>query len=490
MRRAFAFPISMDRNGNQRQVGRGIASDGERAWGLPQAEQQAPGELFGHPRGLTVLATTEMWERFSFYGMQALLMLYMTKYLLLPEHAHKVLGLAAFRDGVESVTGRLTDLAFAAQTYGLYSGFIYLTPLVGAWLGDRVLGRTRTVTIGCVLMASGHLAMAFEPLFLLALTLLILGAGCLLGNMAAQVGALYGPEDERRTRAFGIYLITLNIGALVAPVIIGTLGEDVSWHLGFGAAGVGMVLALVTYLAGRKYLPPDTFVRGAARAKRAPLTRTEWRRIGVILLLLYGPYMLYSAASNQSYSLMYVWADTRVNRTVLGFEMPVTWIGIFDGVATIVGVWLGNRFSVWLTRRRGHDLGDVTKIGIGTAGIVAAWLFAAAISGLPMTPVALWMAFYVLQDFSYGAFIEPPVPSITSRDSPPSVTSMMMALLKASVAVSYFLSGWMARFFEPLGPQRFWLLNAALAAVPALAMLGGHRWWVRSLGRAEEAMES
>ena len=134
----------------------------------------APKELFGHPRGLTVLATTELWERFSFYGMQALLMLYMTKYLLLPQHAAKVLGLAGFRHGIERVAGPLSDLAFAAQTYGLYSGFIYLTPLVGAWLGDRVLGRTRTVTIGCVLMAAGHLAMAFEPLFLLALTLLVL----------------------------------------------------------------------------------------------------------------------------------------------------------------------------------------------------------------------------------------------------------------------------------------------------------------------------
>jgi len=165
---------------------------------LPEGSGPRGAELFGHPRGLTVLATTEMWERFSFYGMQALLMLYMTKYLLLPEHARGVIGLAAFRSGVETLTGRLTDLAFAAQTFGIYSGMIYLTPIAGAWLGDRVLGRTRTVSVGCVLMAGGHLAMAFEASFLLALSLLILGAGCLLGNMAAQVGALYAPEDLRR----------------------------------------------------------------------------------------------------------------------------------------------------------------------------------------------------------------------------------------------------------------------------------------------------
>lgn len=450
---------------------------------------EEPAELFGHPRGLTVLATTEMWERFSFYGMQALLMLYMTKYLLLPEHARGVLGLAAFRGGVETVTGSLTNLAFAAQTFGIYSGMIYLTPIAGAWLGDRVLGRTRTVTIGCVLMAGGHLAMAFEPLFLLALTLLILGAGCLLGNMAAQVGALYAPEDERRTRAFGVYLITLNLGALVAPLIIGTLGEDVSWHLGFGAAGVGMLVALVTYLAGRKYLPPDTFVKRSERAPKVALTRGEWRRVIVILLLLYGPYMLYSAVTNEAYGIMYVWADTHVDRKVLGFEMPVTWIGIFDGLATIAGVWLGNRVSLALSRRRGRDLGDVTKAGLGIAGVSLSWLFAAKIAGLTMTPVALWMAFYLFQDFSYGAFVEPPVQSLTSRDSPKSVVSMMMAMLKASYGVAYFLGGWLARFYEPLGPQRFWLLNAAIAACAALMLIVFHRWWVRALGPAEQTLE-
>ncbi len=446
-------------------------------------------ELFGHPRGLTVLATTEMWERFSFYGMQALLLLYMTKYLLLPAHAGNVLGLAAFRSGVESVTGPLTDLAFAAQTYGLYSALIYLTPIGGAWIGDRLLGRTRTVTIGCVLMAMGHLAMAFEPLFLTALTLLILGAGCLLGNMAAQVGALYAPEDDRRTRAFGIYLITLNIGALAAPLVVGTLGEKVSWHLGFGAAGIGMLVALATYLAGRRHLPPDNFARKADRAPRTHLTAPEWRRVGVILLLLYGPYMIYTIAAFQSYGIMYVWADTRVDRVIGGFEVPVTWIGIFDGLATIAGVWLGNRLSLALIRRRGRDLGDVTKIGLGMAGVALAWLFAAAIAGPLVTPVVLWLAFYVLQDFSYGAFIEPQMSALVSRDSPPSVVSTMMALLKASSAISYLLAGWLVRYYEPLGPQRFWLLNAALAAFAAAIMILAHRWWVRKLGPVEAALE-
>lgn len=451
----------------------------------PEQRGSREQDLFGHPRGLTVLATTEMWERFSFYGMQALLMLYMTKYLLLPEHARHVVGLDAYRAGLEAVVGKLSDLAFAGQTYGIYSGMIYLTPIIGAWLGDRVLGRTRTITIGCLLMAAGHLAMALEAAFLGALTLLVIGSGCLLGNMAAQVGLLYEPEDERRTRAFGVYLITLNIGALAAPLVIGTLGEKVSWHLGFGAAGIGMLVGLATYLAGRRHMPPDTT---AERGPKVTLTANEWRRIGVILLLLFAPYLLYYSATNQSYAIMYIWADAHVDRTVFGFEMPVTWIGIFDGLATITGVWLGNRLSLTL-QRRGGDLGDITKIGLGMAGVALAWVFAAGIARLPVTPLGLWLTFFVLQDFSYGALIEPPIPAVVSRDSPPSVVSMMMALYKASSAGAYFLAGWLVRFYEPLGASRFWLLTASTSAVGAAVVLGAHRWWVHALGPVEETME-
>ena len=426
-----------------------------------------------------------MWERFSFYGMQALLLLYMTKYLLLPEHARGVLGLAGFRAGVEAVVGKLTDLSFAAQTYGLYSGLIYLTPIAGAWLGDRVLGRTRTITIGCLLMAGGHLAMASEALFLGALSLLILGAGCVIGNMAAQVGLLYAPEDMRRTRAFGVYLITLNIGALAAPLAIGTVGEKVSWHLGFAVAGIGMLIALAIYLTGRRHLPPDAI---RARGPKVHLTRGEWRRVAAIMLLLYGPYLLYYTATNQAYGIMYVWADTQVDRRIFGFEAPVTWIGIFDGLATISGVWLGNRLSLAM-QRRGGDIGDVTKFGLGLTGVAASWLFAAFIAGLPITPLGLWLTFFVLQDFSYGALIEPPIQALITRDSPPSVVSMMMAMYKAAAGGAYFLAGWLDRFYEPLGPQGFWLLTAGMTSVGALTLLGARHWWIRGLGPVEDKLE-
>ena len=472
---------------NRRTTALRLAPSTAKAPAIAETVTQSPrsADLFGHPRGLTVLAGTEMWERFSFFGMQALLMLYMTKYLLLPEHARGVLGLAGFRAGLESVVGKLSDLAFAGQTYGLYSGLIFITPIAGAWLGDRVLGRTRTITIGCLLMACGHLAMALEPAFLIALALLILGAGCVIGNMAAQVGLLYAPEDNRRTRAFGVYLITLNLGALVAPLAIGTLGEKVSWHLGFGVAGVGMFIGLITYLAGRRHLPPDTIRQ---RGPKVKLSRSEWRRVGTIVLLLYFPYLLYYTASNQSYGIMYVWADTQVDRTIFGFEAPVTWIGIFDGLATISGVWLGNRLSLAL-ERRGGDLGDVTKFGLGVAGVALAWAFAAGIARLPVTPLGLWLTFFVLQDFSYGALIEPPIQALITRDSPASVVSMMMGLYKAAAGGAYFLAGWMVRFYEPLGASHFFLLTAGMTAVGAIALLAGRRWWVHGLGPVEEKLE-
>ena len=422
-------------------------------------------ELFGHPRGVTVLATTEMWERFSFYGMQALLMLYMTKYLLLPAHEDDVLGLAAFRAALTALTGPMTDLGFAAQTFGIYSGLIYATPLLGAWLGDRIIGKTPAVAIGCVLMSAGHLAMASEHLFLVALSLIILGAGGVIGNMAAQVGLLYAPDDDRRTRAFGVYLITLNMGALAAPLVIGTLGEKASWHYGFGAAGVGMLIGLATYLAGRRHLPPDPIVE---REERTRLTPSEWRRVwGIIALLV--PYTLYSAASFQAYGIMFVWADSAVDLVVLGWRVPVTWIGTVDGILTIIGVIVATRIWKRMADRK-REPGDYAKLVIGYAGVAAAFLVAAAIATLPIVPVLLWVVFFIVLDLSYG-WVEPPIQSLITRDSPKSVTAMMMAIFKASVALSYFLLGWLGRYYEPLGAARYWLLTAALSAVAVLFMV-------------------
>ena len=415
---------------------------------------QAPDtRFFGHPLGLAFLSGTELWERFSFYGMQAILMLYMTQSLLVGGRADHVLGLETFR----RMIGAPTDLAFAAQVFGLYSGMIYVTPLLGSWLGDRVLGKTRTVTIGALVMSAGHFAMASEQLFLVALLLIIVGSGCLIGNMASQVGLLYAPGDERRTRAFGLYLIALNVGALMSPLVIGTLGEKVGWHWGFGAAGVGMLCATAFYLSGHRHLPPD---RLRTRAGGQKLTAAEWRSV-MALVLTFAPWILSIAALQQAYGLMYVWADTAVDHRLLGWEVPITWLGVIDGLMTIASVFLAT--SIWKRlAARGREPGDIAKLGIGCLLIGAAYLFIASAAMLVKVPLVLLILFYAILDFG-TAWVDPPTNALVSRNAPPQVNATMIALLKLATAGSYFLLGWLGRFFEPLSPPRYWALTAGLS---------------------------
>src|SRR5712692_976992 len=234
-------------------------------------------DLFGHPRGLTFLFATEMWERFSYYGMRALLVLYMVKLLLLPGHADNVIGLGALRNLFESVSWSVDVQPLSSHIYGLYTGLVYLTPVFGGMLAQH-----RTILIGAAMMAIGHFMMAFEPLFLLALTMLILGNGAFKPNMSAQVGGLYAPGDPRRDRAYSIFYVGINLGAFFAPLVCGTLGEKAGWHYGFGAAGVGMLIGLAIYLYAAPSLPPDEITPAAARA---PLTREERRAIAALLVL-------------------------------------------------------------------------------------------------------------------------------------------------------------------------------------------------------------
>ena len=287
------------------------------------------------------------------------------------------------------------------------------------------------------------------------------------------------PDDQRRIRAFGIYLITLNMGALAAPLVIGTLGEKVGWHYGFGAAGVGMIIGLATYLQGSRHLPPDVISKRNSTPK---LTRPEWCKIGAIAVLLV-PYVLYSMAANQAYGIMFVWADTAVNRKIFGWEMPVTWIGIFDGIITIVGVTVANRIWVALAKRR-RDPSDYAKLMIGYVGIGLAFLFAAGIATMAVVPLILWISFFVILDMSFG-WSETPTQSVVSREAPESVNALMMAFLKASVMISYFAAGWLGRFYEPLGASRYWALTAGQALLAAVLIFASRGWLRRRLGEIE-----
>src|SRR5271156_1599956 len=253
----------------------------------------APADWFGHPRGLTFLFTTEMWERFSYYGMRSLLVLYMTKYLLLPDHAGDVAGLLTVKHALESIFGPLDVQPLSSQIWGLYTGLVYFTPIFGGVPADRVLGQRRTVIMGAVLMAIGHFMMAVEQLFVFALLALILGNGCFKPNISTQVGGLYAPGDHRRDRAYSIFYVGINVGAFLAPLVCGTLGERAGWHYGFAAAGVGMLIGLAIYLYALPMLPSDELQKAkAAHVEHRPLHRDEWRAI-VGLLVLFVPNTLF-----------------------------------------------------------------------------------------------------------------------------------------------------------------------------------------------------
>src|SRR5207342_785522 len=259
---------------------------------------------------LAFLAFTEAWERFSYYGMAALLVLYMVNQLLLPGHIENVVGFAAFRTSLEDAFGPMSTQALASQIFGLYSGFVYFTPILGGWLGDRI-GQRSAVVLGALSMSGGHLAMAFDQSFLLALLLLIIGSGLLKGNISAQVGSVYPAEDEaRRTRGFAIFSTAINFGAVAGPLLCGFLGERYGWHIGFGAAAIFMLGALATYLSGYRYLPAR--VERRERAATAPLTSNDRKIIAALvtaMAITIFPHIAYYQLAN----VLPVWLEQQAN---------------------------------------------------------------------------------------------------------------------------------------------------------------------------------
>ncbi|MGC1470593.1 MAG: oligopeptide:H+ symporter, partial [Sphingorhabdus sp.] len=250
--------------------------------------------FLGHPKGLGYLAFVEGCERFSYYSMQTLLVLYMVKYLLLPENAAGVIGL----DWLKGWYG-LDGQPLASKIFGDYTSLVYLTPIAGGFIADRWLGRRSTLILGGLFMTLGHFLMAFEGSFLFALMALIVGVGLFKGNIASQVGELYKPEDLRRAMAFQIFYIAINVSVIAAPLVAGTLGERVGWHWGFGTAGIVMVIGLILYIMAEPWLPADNRPAKDAKASAAkePLTRQDWLRIVAVVSLV--PILAVALLTNQ-----------------------------------------------------------------------------------------------------------------------------------------------------------------------------------------------
>ena len=438
------------------------------------------GDLFGHPKGLTFLFTTEMWERFSYYGMRALLVLYMTKYLLLPGHAAGVVGLAGVKSGLAAIFGPLDVQPLSSQIYGFYTALVYLTPIFGGLLADRVLGQRRTVVIGAILMAIGHFMMAVEQLFLVALLALILGSGAFKPNISTQVGGLYAPGDRRRDRAYSIFYVGINVGAFLAPLVCGTLGEAAGWHYGFAAAGVGMLIGLSIYLYAMPLLPADELQKAkAAHAVSRPLDRGEWRGV-IAILVLFIPTTLFWATYEQGGNTIVLWADANTDRVVsllgLAVEIPTTWFlafnpfMIFAFTPFVVALW---------TRQaaRGSEPSTISKMALGCFLVAVSYLIMAAAAWHAGAGMASWLwlfAYFVV--ITVGELYLSPIGlSLVTKLAPARSLSMMMGVWLATSFIGNFLAGWLGSFWSRMEKPEFFLLIAAIAALAGAAIFVA-RW--------------
>jgi len=416
----------------------------------------------GHPRGLFYLAFTEGWERFSYYGMTGLLALYMVNQLLLPGHVERVVGFPAWRAALEAIFGPLSTQALAAQTFGLYAGFVYFTPLLGGAIADRWIGQRAAVVIGALAMSAGHLAMTFDESFLAALLLLVIGSGFLKGNITAQVGSLYPLEDEaRRSRGFIIFSTAINIGSVLGPLLCGLLAQRYGWHWGFGIAAIFMLAGLVTYLVGYRHLPARV-----ERERRAsePLTPADRRRI-LALALVMAVTVFHSVAYFQIFNVNPIWIQRQVAPTVFGFEVPIPWYQASNSLFAILGVPLV--FGLWRRQaRRGGEPGDLAKIGVGAwLSVVSNLLLVAGIlvAG-PSLVHPVWPILYsVVLGISF-LYYWPTLLALVSRAAPAKVNATMMGFSFMTLFVANVLIGWIGGFYERMSAVEFWLLHAAIGA--------------------------
>jgi POT family proton-dependent oligopeptide transporter len=455
-----------------------VSSPSITAGSLPDAASRGRADraFLGHPAGLGWLSFCELWERFSYYGMQALLVLYLTNYLFLPQNIGHVAGIDALRAAIESVTGPRSPQQLASAVFGLYAGLVYLTPLFGGLLADRVLGRTKTVVIGASLMALGHFLMAFEVSFLPALACLLVGVGCFKGNIAAQVGDLYAPGDERRATAFQIFMLAVQIAVILAPIVCGTLGEKVAWHWGFGAAGVGMVIGLFTYLAGRRWLPPEPKVqRGAGQAAaepRPPMSRRDVSRLLLLILLI--PVLMLSIVGNQQFQNAYpLWSQKYMDLVLFGWQVPVTWLQAVDAVISTATMIASIAFWKWWGQRR-HEPDELTKMALGSliAACGPAMLIIAAgiIDHTHQRISFVWtLGYTVVNDFGF-ANVLPVGLALYSRVSPKRLEGLVIGLYYLHLFIGNTFVGWLAGFLETMPGQQFWGLHALLVAGAGLLL--------------------
>jgi POT family proton-dependent oligopeptide transporter len=419
--------------------------------------------FLGHPKGLAYLAFTEAWERFSYYGMQGLLVLYLVNYLLKPENIRNV----ALFEPLRSLYGGLDGQPLASAIVGTYFASVYLTPIAGGLIADRLIGKRRAVLTGALIMSLGHFLMAFETSFLFALLCLILGSGLLKGNIASQVGALYKPEDLRRADAFQIFYLGINAGVIAAPLIVGTLGETIGWHWGFGAAGVGMLIATAIYIAGQKHLPEEHFqARDRAQRAAAPkLTRKDW--LATLALILLIPVMAVAIVpNNQIFNAYLTWGDQQFNLVFMGEKLPTTWLITLDAVVSVSFLAIVALFYRWYAKRR-NEPDELTKIIIGSAFSAGGMLclFLAAWTTPQGEKIGLFwpVMFHVVNSIGFAHML-PVSLALFAKLAPKAINATVIGLYYLAFFAGNSLVGWVGGYYSTMPTTQFWLLHAAFAA--------------------------
>jgi POT family proton-dependent oligopeptide transporter len=467
--------------------------------------------FLGHPKGLGFLGFTEACERFSYYSMQTLLVLYMVQYLLLPEHIGHVAGLGWLR--AWHYPG-LSGQPLSSAIFGDYTSLVYLTPILGGIIADKLTGRKVALIAGGLFMVLGHFLMAIEGAFLFALMSLIVGVGLFKGNIATQVGDLYAENDLRRAMAFQIFYIFINVSVIIAPLIAGTLGQNVGWHYGFGCAGVVMVLGLAIYLWGRPSLPKDVaagegepgkligLVIAAAVGIAAlvlfwlaisgflfaswtsgtvaavlmvaalyfALTRNLARsdRTRTLALVILIPIMAISLLTNQEiFNAYLVWGDQQFNLKILNFTFPSSWlISIDAGVSFTMLVAVAAFWQSWGRHRREPD--EISKMIIGNLFVIAAGLclFMAALTQPAGGKISLfWPMMFELTNAIGFAHVLPVSLALFSKLAPRAIGATVIGLYYLSFFAANKMVGYVGGLYSSLPTTTFWLIHVASAVV-------------------------
>jgi len=434
--------------------------------------------FLGQPRGLANLFSVELWERFSFYGMQGIVLLYMY---------------------VEATDGGLgIDRSIAAGVVGAYGGSVYLFSVLGGWVADRLLGAERTMLVSAVLIMLGHVALALLPGaagLATGLILVAVGSGGLKATITNLVGALYRKGDPRRDAGFSIFYMGINIGGLIGPLLTGLAQQEYGFHLGFGLAAVGMAIGLGQYLVARRTLPDDVHhvpdplprehrLRYAAIAVGAVVLVAVLVATGVLtaenladvvvgaiavaavalfVVLLtsrevdadersrvrsFIPMFVASAAFwalfQQQFTVITIYSDTRLDRMVGGWEIPIPWVQSFNPMFIIL---LAPVFAAMWTRLGDRQPTTPVKFGLGTVLMGAAFLVFLPMVGVDAVPV-LWIALVMIVATSGELMLSPVGLSLATRLAPRAYPVLMVALFYLSVALGTALSGALAGFYD------------------------------------------